>query len=338
MRFFICIMFLGVVAQTLAGEVKTRNAADWPFSADSPWNTPIGSGARYQKAAEPCTRSLISEAQGAWINSDEWSHPIYRARASDPMVPIVRVESAKYVDFTEADVAREGVEQIRIHIPSNVQPALPLDSKALPTDAHLHIIDPTGRYVDEMWRAFPRKGGGWNVGHYNRTDLHGPGVLTGGVRAYGGSAVGGLIRPGELARGIPHALAMAQPNTHLWPGGPVWPANVIDDGGEKNYSGHYPMGQLAAIPADIDLSKLDPPLSPQGLAIGKALQDYGVYNVDSAGASTIYAEPSVEKELGEARDDMPRLWAMLRCVSNNAPASVGGGGTRRAPLAPVLGK
>ncbi|MEK6624007.1 MAG: hypothetical protein AABY86_03505 [Bdellovibrionota bacterium] len=313
-----------------------RNPVDWPFSVESPWNTPIGNGAIYQEVSDLCTRSLISEASKAWINSAEWSHPIYHASNNDPIVPIVRVESAKYVGFTQADVDKEGVEQIRIHIPVHVKPAMPLDTQTLATDAHLHIIDPTGRWLDEMWRAFPRKSGGWNVGHYNRTDLYGPGVLAGGVRAYGGSAIGGLIRSGELAKGIPHALAIAQPSSHLWPGGPVWPANVMDDGAEKNYKGHYPMGQLAAIPPNINLLHLNPPLSPQGLAIGRAMQDYGVYNVDSGG-SVVYAEATVEKELGQAREDVPRLWALLRCVKNNSPASVGGGGSvRRAPLAPVL--
>ena len=147
--------------------------------------------------------------------------------------------------FYQADVDKEGVEQIRIHIPVHVKPAMPLDTQTLPTDAHLHIIDPTGRWLDEMWRAFPRKGGGWNVGHYNRTDLYGPGVLTGGVRAYGGSAIGGLIRSGELAKGIPHALASTQPSSHLWRGGLA--DDVMDDGARK-VKGDYPMGQLAAIP------------------------------------------------------------------------------------------
>lgn len=314
-----------------------RDPTRWPFSVESPWNTPLSSGAQYEGPTDPCTSSLISEVGTAWINSEEWSHPIYRASNSDPVVPIIKVDSAKYVGFTQADVDREGVEQIRIHIPVNVQPALPIDSQALPTDGHLHIIDPTGRWLDEMWRAFPRPEGGWIVGHYNRTDLYGPGVLLGGVRAYGGSAIGGLIRQGEVANGIHHALAIAQPNTHLWPGGPVWPANVIDDGGSQNYQGNYPMGQLSAIPPNINLLALDPPLNPQALAIGRAMQDYGVYNVDSAGGSILYAEPAAANELGDARDDIPRLWALLRCVKNNGPNSVGGGGPlRRAPLAPAL--
>ncbi|MEK6626940.1 MAG: hypothetical protein AABY86_18390 [Bdellovibrionota bacterium] len=293
-----------------------RDPAKWPFASDSPWNTPIGNDASYEQANAPCTSSLISDSEGAWINSEEWSHPIYHATVHDPIVAIYR----------------DGVEKIRINIPASAKAALPNES-----DAHMHIIDPTGQFVVEMWHAFPRPAGGWNVEYYVRTDLYGPGVLAGGARAYGGSALGGLIRIGELVRGIRHALAIAQPYSHLWPDGPVWPANKMDEDGKSNYSGHYPMGQLAAIAPGINLAALNPPLSPQGLAIGRAMQDFGVYNVDASGASAIYVEPAASHELGEARNDLPRLWALMRCVTNNSPTRIGGAGTiRRAPLAPPL--
>ncbi|MBI2520926.1 MAG: hypothetical protein HYV97_10930 [Bdellovibrio sp.] len=293
-----------------------RDPALWPFSSDSPWNMPIGNGALYEQTGAPCTNSLVFESFGASINSEEWSHPVYHASVNDPLVPI-------YLN---------GVERLRINIPSNAESSLPYNG-----DGHLHIIDPSGNYVVEMYRAFPRSGGGWNVDYYVRLDLHGPGILTGGARAYGGSAIGGLIRKGELSNGIRHALAIAQPWTHLWPGGPVWPANKDDGNISSKYSGNYPMGQLAAIPPNINLEELNPPLSPEGLAIGRAMQDFGVYNVDSAGVSVVYAEPAAAGELGRAHYDMPRLWALLRCVSNNSPTNVGGGGNiRRAPLAPAL--
>ncbi|HAZ11430.1 MAG: hypothetical protein A2X86_10630 [Bdellovibrionales bacterium GWA2_49_15] len=291
-----------------------RDPALWPFSSDSPWNTPIGNGAIYQQATDPCTQSLTFESSGAGINSEEWSHPVYQASINDPLTPL-------YLN---------GVERIRINIPAMAKSALPYN-----TDSHLHIIDPTGNYVVEMYRALPRASGGWDVDYYVKLDLRSSGILAGGARAYGGSAIAGLIRKGELGTGIRHALAIAQPWTHLWPGGPVWPANK-DDGDIKNkYTGNYPMGQLAAIPPNINLEELTPPLSPEGLALGRAMQDFGVYNVDAAGASVVYAEPAAADELGHARNDIPRLWALLRCVTNNSPTSVGGGGTiRRAPPAP----
>lgn len=293
-----------------------RDPSLWPFASNSPWNMPIGDGANYQDENGDCTQSLNFESERAGINSTEWSHPVYRASVSDPMVSL-------YLN---------GVEKIRINIPAVAESALPYN-----TDSHLHIIDPTGNYVVEMYRALKRSGGGWNVDYYVKLDLRGPGVLEGGARAYGGSAIGGLIRKGELANGIRHALAIAQPWTHLWPGGPIWPANKDDGDVENKYTGDFPMGQLAAIPASVDLEALDPPLSPQGLAIGRAMQDFGVYNVDTAGVNVVYAEPAASGELGQSHKDMPRLWELLRCVLNNSPTSVGGGGSvRRAPMAPAF--
>jgi hypothetical protein len=126
----------------------------------------------------------------------------------------------------------------------------------------------------------------------------------------------------------------------------VWPATTEDGGaiGNNSYSGNVPMGTLAAIPGTIDLTQLNPPLSPQGLVIGKALQDYGAYLVDSAGAEptdddlVLYVETSAASELApQAIEDLKRLRTLLRCVTNNGPNNVGGGGTPRAPLAPPLG-
>jgi len=298
--------------------IAYRDASIWPFSADSPWNMPIGNEAEYEDANEACTNSLTYEAHLAAINSSEWSHPVYKASISDPVVGIYN----------------NGSLQMRINVPANAKAALPMGGG---TDAHLHIIDPSGRYVVEMWRAFPGQAGDWNVEFAIRLDLHGSGVMQGGARAYAGSAIGGLIRKGELKVGIPHALAIAQPYAHLWPGGAIWPALRTDENSSYNYTGEFPMGQLAAIPSQIDLESLRPPLSPQGLAIGKAMQNYGVYNVDAAGRSVLYAEPAAANELGDVYKDIPRLWALLSCIKNNFRDSLGGGGsTRRAPLAPAF--
>lgn len=294
----------------------TRNPASWPFASDSPWNMPLGSGAIYEDESDACSNSLITGSDDAWINSEQWSHPVYQAKTTDPLVGLYK----------------NGRLHMQIRMPSHAESALPFN-----TDSHLHIIDPGARYVVEMWRALPRNDGNWDVEFANKIDLYGSGVDRNveGARAYGGSAIGGLIRKGEILNGIRHALAMAQDWNYQSPEKIVWPA-WKDDGPHANYSGHVPMGQLSAIPAHIDLEALDPPLSPQALVLGKAMQDYGVYNVDSAGRKVLYAEPAAASELGEARYELPRLWAMLRCIKNNGPNSVGGGGVPRVPLAPGL--
>lgn len=294
--------------------LEGRDPALWPFAVESPWNTPLGSGAVYAGADDPCTRDVREGAHGSWINARDWSHPVYLARETDPLVGIYR----------------SGVKVASVRSPVAAQPALPVAPDA---DAHLHIVEPGRRYVDEMWRARRRRDGGWDVQGYTRNDLYGLGVLAGGERAYGGSALGGLIRVGELQAGIRHALAFSQPRARQRRG-PVWPALHEDAFARGSYRGHVPLGQLVALPKDLDLARLG--LSPTGLSVARALQDYGAYNVDSSDDFSLTAEPALEEELTQARDDLTRLRPHLTCVKNNRPETPGGGGTPRAPRAPAL--
>ena len=92
------------------------------------------------------------------------------------------------------------------------------------------------------------------------------------------------------------------------------------------------MGTLAAIPPSVHLRSMG--LSRPGLAVARAMRDYGAYDVDSSSDFTLYAEPSAEALVAPLRTDLPKLRNALRCVTNNTPSSVGGGGHRRAPKAP----
>jgi len=70
-------------APTMTNEpvaTASRNPAQWPFAADSPWNTPIGSGAVYDDI-EP---SGLSLASGAYIGDSHRPYPLYFQRESDP--------------------------------------------------------------------------------------------------------------------------------------------------------------------------------------------------------------------------------------------------------------
>jgi hypothetical protein len=300
----------------------TRDPGVWPFASTSPWNTPIGAGAQLEQATDPCTVDLMAPPGGTSINSHEWSHPVYLAATTDPAVNLYR--GTTLVDGM-------------VHCPADATPALPPPPN---TDAHLHIVDPAHSFLDEMWEA-SKVSDGWTCQAWFKTDLTGPGVGQGGVRAYGGSAIGGLIRAGELTNGIRHALAFAIQQAQqkdAW----VWPATTNDQFAAAGYTGHLPMGQLVAIPPGLDLCSLG--LTPAGLVMARALQDYGAYLVDSGGALAFYAEPRVEDDpsvgeaslLDEARGDIARIASQLRCVTDNAQATPGGGGAPRAPAAPAV--
>src|ERR1700681_2206116 len=103
----------------------------------------------------------------------------------------------------------------------------------------------------------------------------------------------GLIRDGEISAGhIPHALAAMAPRSILQASA-VWPAAAFDR--SSNYTGTLSMGSLLAIPATIDLTQLG--LSPQGLVIAHAAQDYGVYVVDSGGGGFTFLAELGDPEL-----------------------------------------
>ena len=301
---------------------SSRDAATWPFSGDSPWNTPIGDGAALEAATGACTKDIATSPSGMGVNSHEWSHPVYLAVTSDPLANLY--QNGMLVDGM-------------VHAPASATPALPPPPT---TDAHLHIVDPAHHFLDEMWEA-SKVSDGWSSQAWAKSDLHGPGVGQGGVRAYGGSAIGGLVRVGELASEIRHAMAFAidqSQQKNSW----VWPATTNDNAAAGNYMGHLPMGQLIAIPSTVDLCSLS--LTSAGLVVARALQDYGAYLVDSSGGLALYAEPRVEDDatvgeatlLNAARGDLMKIVAQLRCVTNSDAGHVGGGGSRRAPPAPML--
>jgi hypothetical protein len=236
-----------------------------------------------------------------------------------------------------------------VRIPATAKAALPAFTGSGvcdygDTDAHLHIIDPKHQFVDETWHARPSVSGGFDVFGYTRNSLTDSGIGKGGERAYGGSAIAGLIRKGELSSGIKHALALAIPHSQMkcivsgsTPSGscdPVWPASKVDDGARAKYKGEVPMGQLVSIPVDVDLSSLG--LTAGGLRLAQALKDYGAYVVDASEDFVMYAEPAASGELTGARKDLAAIRALLRCVTNNSAARVGGGDAtapRRQPPA-----
>ncbi len=294
-----------------------RDAALWPFAATSPWNTSLGSAAAYSTITSP-DFSLVGPAH---VNASGWSHPIFVAQTSDPLVSIY-----------------EGSELFgQFRVPAAAAP----DPQS---DHSLHIIDETHGYVVEMWLAERLPNGDITCAVAVRNNLTDAGVYSTwhGARAYGGSAIAGLMRREELlSLDIPHALAIAVGPTILnrnAPGGQswVWPASWSDggDGAAYGAQGNMYVGSLLAIPPDVFIDAL--PLSSLGRAIGHALQDYGAYIVDTGDANLLYyAEPTAASLIpGNFDLELARLNRFLRVVTNNSSTSVGGGGVPRRDPAP----
>lgn len=288
-----------------------REAWRWPFQADSPWNLPHGDALALQAADAPCSLGVRDNGNKAWINAKEWSQPVYRAGADDPVVPVWE-DDARWGDVAS---------------PENAQPSLPSWPDG---DAHLLLVGPDGATVTEMWKARRRDDGGWDTDSAAANDLLGPGWGEGGVRIYGGSAMGGLWRTGEVATDARHSLALSLPVDTL-SAEFVWPATRVDSSRRDEMVGPVPVGQHVALPTDFDLEQLT---TEAGRALARALRDYGAYVVDHAANFALYAEPDAEDEVDPMRDDLDAIRDRLRCATNATEWTPGGPGERVQALAP----
>jgi hypothetical protein len=299
----------------------TRGPANWPFAATSPWNAPIGYGVKYNSTPDACTQDIRNVSDGSDLATTQWSVPVYKA-----------ANTSRRITITDANTG----QSFSSHLNPGAKPAAPAGG-----DNDLAILNVNAHTSDEMWHARVSDASAHvTADDYARYSLLGPGIGkpqqgdNQGVRAYGGSLIGGLIRAGEFLHGIHHALAFAQPRSYQRPGF-VWPAIGQDSGG--GYTGHVPMGQLVFIPRS-DFAGLG--LSKWGLMMARALHWYGAYDVDSSSDTSFYAQPSVLKDIGPAGyqqvafHDIPILRKLLVCVTNNRPHSVGGGGGYPPQLKP----
>ncbi len=299
-----------------------RDPAQHPFSSESPWNTAVGSNAKFATASWDVP---TINKYGVIVTSGGDSAPhVYVAKTTDPLRKVYRdYDFGPKVEFL-------------IRVPEGTTPGLG-------TDAHLWIIDEKHEFVTEIWQAKIRPDGDIEGPFPNRIDLRGTGVFDTyhGACAYGGSCLAGLIRKGEIKSGIHHALRMSvmpQAVNYHCPGNKafVWPANSSDNGSEKTYTGtgNLCLGSLVAIPSDVDVAKVFGPVGSPKYVLAKAMQDYGLYIIDT-GYFNIYADQDSEAELKPldyAQDFAP----YLKVVTNNGPNSIGGGGNPRQPAAPAL--
>jgi len=340
----VIVFELGTSGAAAWQEIAGRDPAEWPFDARSPWNYPIGSGAIFAPEEMP----NWSVSGGGHANIEQYSIPTYVATASDPPRRI----------FDRQRGPDPGVLRDVIRVPDEARPAVG-------TDGHLNIIDETHRWVVELYAVQRLPNGDLSTRGFNRNDLRGPGAgferWKGSVAA-GTSSLGGMIRRGELVSGtaglgtgIRHALQAVVPPTALnrkAPGGRafVWPASSADTPavqgrGSYDVTGNVYMGSLLAIPPTVEIDALGI-ADPQAREVARALQDYGVYIVDTGGIRrdriVIRIDPQAADDIRDRRAFGSGLSTALRHlqvvvnshVGGKAPPVPGGGGAPRRPLPP----
>lgn len=337
----------------------SRNPVLHPFSSDSPWNLPVADSAVYEATGGPLT-TRMRESQywaevstwGPTINLRNYSHPVNVANSGSPVATVVDVDHGFTVQYRN---------------PSNAY-------IASGDDAHMHTIDLVDGKLHETWATSRTGTNTYNTHRYEVGNVYSKGIgPQAGTRAYGGSALAGLIRQWEVdqanpnfvdsglrvgGRAVPriqHALAIALANNALknhdgqfgYDGagygtnrdGYVWPATETDWNGPSAYFGTIPMGAYFVLDRAVNVMSLG--LSWSGTAMALAAQDYGVYVTDHSGCVAFYLEISssvpanVDQFGNDAWQHIPTILRNLRAVTNNGANTPNGGALGSARRRPL---
>jgi hypothetical protein len=284
---------LSILLSLVSVSLAAAPAPVWrPFSPDSPWNQRIPAGA----ASDRDSAALIADlaARGPWhVNIKDWSIPVYF------------IDAAKTPRHDVGDL-RPGIFGAGFEFPRSIP--IPDGAVASPpvgedSDNHLCIVDKTRHLEWGMWAARQDKTGRWFTGLGAVTDLSGTGVAppwfaapheldSHRARASGFPLIAGLILVDEIKAGrIDHALVFAY--DHCRTGFLIPPASTAQVAQLDAVDARgIPMGgRIQLDPAwDVEHSGL----SAAGKIIARALQEYGAYCGDYAGANVLYAENSPE--------------------------------------------
>lgn len=324
-----------------------------PFSANSVWRLGIAADAKFATAGDARNVALgnVDQPGQAWINSDNYSHPIAYPTGSDPYAAVT--DSF----HTVGGIPEGGTWNLNIPATARI---------AAGTDRHMHVMSLDRNTIYEHFGAVRTDSTHYTVTRRHAVALNGSGLgPQNGTRAYGGSAIGGLIRAWEVdptnpnyTGRIDHPLAIAiRGDQALYTGtdpqraggfgdsygpdgyglkrGYVWPATEQDYGSSSNYSGPIPMGAYFAIPPTVDLTTLGL-ASASAMMMAKACQDYGVYVTDTSGTTNFYVEDDNKTATGAflsnlfnggaySNADIKILLKALRVVTTNGPETPNGG-------------
>jgi hypothetical protein len=325
---------------------NSRSPYTWPFSWDSIWNMPIASTAAYAPAG--------ITSNGSYENSGAADFD-----SINPTFPVVTLRDARLGSGDIGAVSVYGDPGMAANGELNTCSAF------LGTD---NVSVYQGQTTELTAGGNPSFGGvvddaslPVNIKSKGITGCHGGSGLSG----LGGTlSLSDLTQPGPIT----HALKVALDgyiNYSKANGGFRWPAVNSDDGYNSPSSGNYyggsnpnvQAGSLLALPRSINPSSFS---NPTVVKIARAMQDYGVYVVDTT-ATGIYnystlitnyntsshfvsglcvrvtpcGSPSSNSDIFSSQLDA--LFQDLEVVTNNTASTPGGGvigASRCAPYAP----
>ena len=246
------------------------------FAPTAFWNTPLAADAPVDPESQQLVAALATSATqvAPWINTTQYSVPIYTVPANQPTVNLTLNRSVY-----QSDAVRRAMTGVPI--PPGAQPAAG-------SDGHLVIWQPSTDTMWEFW-AVRRTGDIWTAGWAGKITgvSRSSGVLSPqeGATATSLPLVGGLITFQDIARGsIDHVLAMGIPNARA----EVFTLPAQRTDGSSRSASAVPLGARFRLDPALDVESLA--VSPFMKMIMRAAQRYGIVVRDSSGAVTLYAQ------------------------------------------------
>lgn len=250
-----------------------------PYSNDSPWNLKIGPNPAYDLHSDIYIEHLHGPL-GA--NPNMYAPPIYEVSENTPLSEVILLGWYSNVVDGGTRLIKTWKARVKIPIPADGQPAKGTDSTIVIWNTQTG--DEWGfwksrKINNQTWMA--RNGYHYNT-NWNAIPPHG--FIS---RGAGVPKLVGVIRPWELKKGrIDHAIGFAvnYPNSLY-----IYPAITSD--GKSMHPAALPEG--ARLQLDPTLTKKDFKswgLSREGLAIAKALQEYGMILTDGSGHPKLSVE------------------------------------------------
>jgi hypothetical protein len=270
-----------------------------PFARDGIWNRRLPDDSPVDPNSKALVKTLRTQvakeaaaSSGPYVNTWQYSTPVYRVRRNQPRVKVTLDNPATY-----AESLRQAISSVPI--PKRARPARG-------SDGHMVVYQRSTDTMWEFWRM-EKRSDGWHAKMAGRMEnvSRNPGVFGGesgfpwGATATSLPLLGGLMRPAELRSGlIEHALALAIPA----PRASTWAAPALRTDGSASGAEAIPLGARFRLDPEVDVDKLK--VSRPVKAMARAAQRYGIVVRDTAGAVVFYGEdPSTMR-----RNPYPRIF------------------------------
>lgn len=272
-----------------------------PFSPASAYNTPVPADPVIDPASAAMTAVIARTGRG-YANLYDFGEPVFDAAPDSP---------SYLVDCTEPWGTCD-MEARPIRIPVEARPNAGSDGRMI-------IVDFEARSVCDFWQA-RRTPTGWATSWGTCASIDGDGRgPQGGATGAGVNALTGVVRTYEMRAGrIDHALSFGTDNSCQR----VFRHPAVKTDGSSARADCIPEGARLQLDPAVDVDAI-PGITPGERAVAKALQVYGAYNRDNAGAPMAFqfeapfGEPDPYPAAGFAWDyyDMPHIpWHRVRVL------------------------